>query len=468
MFSIAFRYLCGFASAAHPRSREIPEWPPHPDRVFMALTAAHFIDNNNEQRLALEWLESRLSPSFCVSDTIGQHMAVPVYVPVNGDRSNMKNPIMVIPDKRKRDKRFFPAVIPENETVYLIYETELPSEHRVSLQSLCEKVGYLGDTSSLVQMWVDDNPPTATLVPIKQDRFALRLRVPYAGRLKDLEADYRRDCEAGEYRPRSFRWGYYAKPKFDTEALSASNYQMLIFRRCEGNTLDIRDALTLTEAFRGAVMTASVQPPPEWVSGHTVNGDRSENPHLAFWALPNVGHEHADGTLKGVALAVPKHVPQTEINMLLDKLLGETEPHPVVLRLGRAGTWKIEPDDSLRPLVTLDPHTWLGPAKRWATVTPISLDRFPKVEGDAEATIIRSCVNMGIPKPRDVIVLSSSLFQGVPPAKKMPLLPVRNRNGNHAHIHALLIFDQPVSGPVFLGAGRFRGYGLCRPYGGDL
>jgi CRISPR-associated protein Csb2 len=30
--------------------------------------------------------------------------------------------------------------------------------------------------------------------------------------------------------------------------------------------------------------------------------------------------------------------------------------------------------------------------------------------------------------------------------------------------HALLAFGQDVSGPVLLGAGRFLGYGLCKPY----
>jgi CRISPR-associated protein Csb2 len=31
------------------------------------------------------------------------------------------------------------------------------------------------------------------------------------------------------------------------------------------------------------------------------------------------------------------------------------------------------------------------------------------------------------------------------------------------HSHAVLIFDEDVAGPLLIGAGRFRGYGLCRP-----
>lgn len=31
------------------------------------------------------------------------------------------------------------------------------------------------------------------------------------------------------------------------------------------------------------------------------------------------------------------------------------------------------------------------------------------------------------------------------------------------HAHAVLLFEREVRGPVLIGAGRFRGYGLCRP-----
>lgn len=31
------------------------------------------------------------------------------------------------------------------------------------------------------------------------------------------------------------------------------------------------------------------------------------------------------------------------------------------------------------------------------------------------------------------------------------------------HAHAMIVFEQKVQGPVVVGAGRFRGYGFCRP-----
>ncbi|MCL4506662.1 MAG: type I-U CRISPR-associated protein Csb2 [Chloroflexi bacterium] len=467
MFSLALRYLCGFACATHPSNRETPEWPPHPDRVFMALSAAYFeTDQRPEERALLEWLESCPQPSIQAAAVTSEHAAVPVYVPVNGDRRNMKKPIMVMPDKRKRDKRYFPAVIPESDTVHLIWDVNLPIEHRPALERLCAKVGYVGDTSSLVQMWVEDNPPSPTLIPVPPQRFTQRLRVPCRGRLRDLEADYKRDNDAGEYQPRVFSWGHYRAPESPpTPILPGSAYRLLIFRREEGPVLDIMDTLAITDALRGAVMCYyPEQPPPEWVSGHAPDGLRSDRPHLGFIALPNVGNEYADGTLKGVGLAVPGNVPQTEVDRCLDGLFGSEEPRPAELAMGKLGVWQIVPEDSFRPLVALTEDTWCRPARVWVSTTPIVLNRYPKTDGDAEKNIADSCEHAGLPRPQEVVLLRASLFTGVPLARQFPALPSKFGKGQSLHTHALLIFAEPVRGPVILGAGRFRGYGLCRPY----
>jgi CRISPR-associated protein Csb2 len=497
MFSIAIRYLCGWASAASNKKEE-PEWPPHPDRVFMALVAAWAETEANEaERQSLLFLQQLPDPRLSVSLDFEPHAAmsvfqrnsdvekrvpVPVYVPVNGDRKNMKSPIKVLPSERKRDKRHFPAVIPESDTVYLIWpEVELLAEHRAALERLCAKVGYIGDTSSLVQMWVEDNPPPPTLVPAEPSRFTQRLRVFRT--LAELEADYRRDSEAGEYRPRSFKWGYYREPEEEKPPAPSPHFgELLILRRTAGPTLDITDTLWLTKTLRDAAISLWDQrlgpPVPEWLSGHAPDGQSSkrENGHLAFAALPNVGHEHADGELKGIALAVPQDVTKAEQDSLMDALFpwdGETgEIQPLQLRLGRLGVWRLEPESSAFPrMVTLRKSVWLGPAERWASVTPIVLDRYPKKgEGEAEEMVAAACRRIGLPRPREVVLMPGSLFIGAPPARRFPTLPKKFGKTLDQHTHALLIFDEPVRGPVLLGAGRYRGYGLCRPYrsGGEV
>ena len=501
MFSIAFRYLCGWASAAS-NSRDEPEWPVHPDRVFMAMTAACMETGADETEYqTLSWLQEELPPpQMSISLNFELHAAISVFqrgsdteerkpvavyvpVPISDEelRKGRKSEdlLKVMPSERKRDKRYFPAVIPESDKVYLIWpDVELPAEYRPALERLCAKVGYIGDTSSLVQMWVEDNPPPPTLIPAEPSRFTQRLRVFRS--LAELEADYKRDNEAGEYRPRTFKWGYYREPEEEKPPMPSSHFdELLILRRTGGPTLEITDTLEVARILRDAAISLwderVKQPVPEWISGHTPDGKSSqrENSHLAFVALANVGFEHSDGTLKGMALAVPKDAPKAEQDALIDALfswdeeLGEVKP--LELTMGRLGVWRLEPENRSFPkMVTLRKSLWLGPAERWASVTPIVLDHHPK-KGNEEELIARACVRIGLPPPREVVTMPGSLFIGAPPAKRFPPLPKKFNKTLDQYTHALLIFDEPVRGPVLLGAGRYRGYGLCRPYehGGD-
>lgn len=71
------------------------------------------------------------------------------------------------------------------------------------------------------------------------------------------------------------------------------------------------------------------------------------------------------------------------------------------------------------------------------------------------------CVRVGLPEPSEVTLTPVSAHQGTPPSHAYPRL--RRKDGSERrHTHAVLVFDQPVRGPILLGAGRYRGYGLCR------
>jgi CRISPR-associated protein Csb2 len=66
----------------------------------------------------------------------------------------------------------------------------------------------------------------------------------------------------------------------------------------------------------------------------------------------------------------------------------------------------------------------------------------------------------------DAVVTPVSAHLGAPAAHEFPRL--QRKDGSECrHTHAILIFSQPVIGPVLLGAGRYRGYGLCRPLHGE-
>ena len=167
MAAIAVRYLTGWSMATHSANRERAEWPPHPDRVFMALAAAHFeTDGGDGEREALRWLEGQGSLSMWADDA--QHRTVTTaYVPVNDDSSPVDKrkrpwrtwPEISLPVGRRRQDRTFPVAIPHDPTVYLVWPEDPPPEVRASLESLCGKMVRVGHSASLVQAWVEVAPP---------------------------------------------------------------------------------------------------------------------------------------------------------------------------------------------------------------------------------------------------------------------------------------------------------------------
>ena len=234
--------------------------------------------------------------------------------------------------------------------------------------------------------------------------------------------------------------------------------------------------MVFAEKLRNAVVKHCPEPVPEWVSGHTPDGRPSQNPHLALLPLPFVGNQHADGHLLGFALAVPRHTEQAEVGRCLNPFLGfeqDGSQRRVHVYDGANFDWRLEMEEGHSPPAALQSRTWTSPARRWATVTPIVFDRHPKGrdrEGQAVRMVEEACERIGLPRPLDVMLSQVSLHLGVPHSRSFPGIRRKPDNGRLQHLHAVVTFTEPVAGPVILGAGRYRGYGMCRPFrweGGD-
>ena len=67
MLAIEVEYLMGRAVASSHSERDAVEWPPHPQRLFSAMVAAHFeLECGAAGEAALRWFESLPSPHLCV------------------------------------------------------------------------------------------------------------------------------------------------------------------------------------------------------------------------------------------------------------------------------------------------------------------------------------------------------------------------------------------------------------------
>jgi CRISPR-associated protein Csb2 len=424
--------------------------------MFMALVAAWGLRGRDEhEKNALAWLETLPPPALRASGYGKTAETVSFFVPVNDEKGN--------PDARRKAERHFPSVVPDEDTVYFIWYADVPNGHRAALAELCRNVTYLGHSSTLVQAWLSDEAPQPTLVPIDGNA-PMRLRVAKAGRLDELIADF--EATDAEGRPSARRpgpgaWFGYGPPLTAVRDVLAGDFagDFLILRRVSGNHLGLVSTLALTGAMRGAAMASSAQPPCEILSGHTADGKPTRRAHVAYVPLADVGHEHADGHLLGIAAILPLGLSPAESEKCV-RAIAQVQH----LTLGRIGTWDLEGEGADgEGRVALNSQTWLAPSRRWASVTPVVLDRFPKKDGDAEESVARACERVGLPRPAAVTVHPVSLHLGVPTAREFPSLPAKEGIPSRWHAHAAIVFADDVAGPVLLGAGRFRGYGFFRP-----
>jgi CRISPR-associated protein Csb2 len=544
MIALGIRYLTGYAVASHHARRDAAEWPPHPARVFMALAAGWFEtrpphDEEEQQlwraeRAALEWLEALESPEIYASE-VDPRSVVTFFVPPN-DATIPANPGRLKPDavrnalaalpslRTNRQARTFPTVRPLEDTVYMIWRDADPGEHRAAFERLCAKTIRIGHSSSFVQMWVADEAPAATYVPIEKNSLAVvsaQFRPISTGFLRYLEkqfneetldafyslsaniqtssgkaktaakrafqARFGQDWRRGIEPPKSLRpkvslaRGYtrVAEAKFSPGiARSFFSRDILVLARQDGPSLGLESTALLTAALRGAILKAC-SPAPEWVSGHEENGAPLQRPHLAIAPFGYVGHTHADGHLLGFGCIFPRDVLPHERGHALRNLLFSVdgEPREIELELGRLGKWTLRREERLTPPLALQPDTWTHPSCLWASLTPVVLDRYPKTDrehnrvawaAEVAEIVARSCERAGLPLPAQIDIDKTSWHRGAPRSKPghggFPLLPAKPGEAERMQVHVWLRFAESVEGPVLIGAGRYRGYGFCKPW----
>ncbi|MGH9525503.1 MAG: type I-G CRISPR-associated protein Csb2, partial [Terriglobales bacterium] len=524
MLTLHIRYLTGRVWAAEASDREQVEWPPHPARVFMALAAAHFETGGDAaERGALEWLESLPAPRIHAGEPFPRH-AVTQFVPV-GDVAIEGTAPLQSPRgwPRNRQPRTFASAALEDECAALYWPEAEAGGHFAALAALCAKVTRIGHSISLVQVWAAQSPPgrDASYVPAEEP--SVMLRVPGAGLLAELERGYNGaaverwgelkaaaetnggtkkelaaakkalstefpDGEPRRQRPMVSLYAGYAAPADQAQPGAVGTVWtpaplLYALERESGSVraLDIVATLQLTARLRDALLLHLGPGSPEALSGHKGEGP-AEAPHLAIFPLPFVGREHADGHLLGVGLALPRGLSPAERRQLL---AGLHQVSSEGLKLGPLGVWRLRPADSGVPRRALLPEPWTAMPKgavRWATVTPYVCDRHSKAK-DAKEYFAEMAEEIGAAWRRvsagagdaesaaggeagtaDVHVetVAVSAHLGVPPAHQFPRL--RRKDGSERRqTHAILTFSRPVVGPLLLGAGRFRGYGLCRP-----
>jgi CRISPR-associated protein Csb2 len=305
-----------------------------------------------------------------------------------------------------------------------------------------------------------DEPPAPNWVP-DTDGDTL-LRVAHKGRLERLELHYRNGL-----RPPAAAFQPYRCGALPVEAADQAGVfdEMVVYRLAGPTTLEIETTLKLTDALRAATLRRAQEVAagvPELLSGHDAAGHPSAVPHAAYVALPFASdtEPHADGHILGLAVVLPRGITGAERRQAMRALVGLE--YLTVPGIGRLGLERVTPVATVP--YNLRPTTWSRPSRRWASVTPVLLERFPKSGSQSmEAILERGCTYVGLPRPIEVVAERHSPLYGVEPSFRFVVRRPRGLPKARLHTHVQLTFAEPVHGPVLLGAGRYFGLGLFRP-----
>jgi CRISPR-associated protein Csb2 len=445
VLAIRCELLLGSYQAANPfATAQTPEWPPHPYRLHAALVAAACERGGStpdgEALDALAWLEEQAPPGIACTLGAQARSSGRSWVPRNptpgGEQKRYFDRRTIV----NRVERAFPTAVPADPALTYVWPeaTQVPV---AALEGLVGGISWLGSSRSPVSCATTATAPAAALLPGTGERPLRVADVGLTARL--LEARFRHPLAV-----RVAAVGY--GERGDVAAVErpvAGPFSELLVRRIVRATQELADAPLIGAALRVAVLSRAGDGAPPALHGHT-----DGRGHAAYLTLGDVGHRGAHGSVRGVGLALPHDLEADERRRCIEAFVAVDE---LGLPDGRTPLFL---DDAVSELWALAVERWSGPAREWATATPIVLDRFPRRSRSVEDEVRASVANAGLADPVAVALLAGPPVPGAPQAGRL-----RGSVARGLRVHARLRFRDPVRGPVAVGRGRFRGVGLLVP-----
>ena len=443
------------------------EWPPSPARLFAAFVSAD--GTRQASRVTdgreLLWLE-RLPPPAIHAERDPWHQTLkPRFIVEQprkfADIKNNKTGELYTHQEYVGRKgglhRPGVRVVPGNPSVLYRWDTETPEEGTLaSLRRRAARVGYLGTSDSPVRVRVATKMPCGSPgeVFVPDPEGDMRIGVPQEGDVQSLDRLYDAWQERGASVTRSqfpalLHWATYRSPGGRDEM---DRGEVVAWLRLHPSVSGRRIS-ALTALFKDAVLDRHQRlygEPPAVLHGH---GFTRPGYDLArYLALPDVGKPYSRGRIHGLALWLPPGSDRRERRQVRDAACA------IDALVGRGIDASVEPHGGEKRPRAAHPRRWQGPSAVWVTAFPVIHER-RGVPGLPEAA--RWCLHAGLPAPVAFRSLRTPLLPGA-----VDLAPVEvNRPGRPAlpYSHAELRFAEPIAGPVVVGAGRQRGFGLCVP-----
>ncbi len=483
---ISFRFL---QPLSHGRGDDgEPQWPPSPLRVYQALVAASAARWNERARLdhaasALKWLERQSNPVIVAAPGRRAGVKYRLYVPDNvADKvasSWARGGVASIADYRT-EKDVCPVYVDGDAVHYLfpVADSEIELEtHQQLLALAARSVTHLGwgidmvvANAEIITQEQADSLHGERWQPV-EDSHGLGLRVPVEGTLDALirrhEAflnrlgsdgfkpvpplsafrvvGYRRATE-----PAMRHWVAFKLLKPDATGTRAFE----IARRTREVAGMVRCGVAATAKRHGwCVERINV-----FVHGKSLNGSQpargEESPdRFIYLPLPTINHAlRRVESIRRVLIAAPAHC-QQEISWARRAMAGEL----LTSEIGNDAA-------ILSPLPNSDwvLGKYVGWSDTWSTVTPVILPRhegYAPAEADEQVKLAfeQAGYSRDLLRDADLSWRRVGFLAGTDLASRyLPPEKLMHKPRYHVRVR----FPHPISGPVVVGAGRFRGFGL--------
>ena len=434
------------------------EWPPSPSRLFAALVAADGTRNRCTvtDGSELAWFE-KLPPPTIFADTKVHHQKLnPRFVVEHGSKGSSHLEYV-----GKKGTIVRPGIRVAPCSPHIIYSWNTVSATPSILHALqrrAARIGYFGASDSPVRMRVrnsmpDVNIPSSAFVPDDNGDTLISVSMPGDLELLDRRFDLWREHGANVGRnqfPRLRHRVRYRKPAI--LAQSSGHGEVVAWLRIDTAVSGRRISL-MTDLFKKSVLSHYQRlygEPPAVLHGH---GFGAKGYDLArYLALPDVNYPRSRGRIHGLALWMPPKSDSGIRQRTRDASLA-------VSRLkGRLINVSVYPTVDMQRPIAAHPDRWRGPSRFWVTAFPAIHERRTPL---TLAEITRWCRHAGLPKPVDFRESRTPLITGAvdlsPPEVNRPNRPPL------PYSHIALNLCEKVSGPVVIGSGRQRGFGLCAP-----
>ena len=450
-----------------------PEWPPSPLRLFQALVAAAAARWNERTLLgsagtALEWLERQTA---MIIGCAGTSSTVPTqfYVPDNSADTLVSS--WKRGETKKVPKRTEKVVRPthlQGDTLHYLYPLDVEGRTFFEiLQSAAQSVTHLGWGIDLVAANAEiiDAIAVSRLAGERWDvaqSGGVPLRVPVAGTLGDLSrkhSDFLQRMAGDSFNPvpplREFAVRRYrssqdipSRPHCVFQILkpdASGNRAFHTARRTRDVAAWIRHAVD--QVCRGAQWDDFAA----FVHGHGPDGRQNKalnsSQRFQYLPLPTVNSKlNRVETIRRVMVAAPIGC-EDRIDFIRRRLLG----HPLIWNSEEIGILNLQTGkDWVREQYTT-------PSRTWSSVTPVILDGYDDQNPGKTLKLLQKALrNAGIAAEVEFEWQPFGYRAGVEPVRAF----VRPENLHGTMVHVRLRFSHSVPGPLALGAGRYRGFGL--------